>query len=67
MQPSNMAPYEYDPATAVDLLAAAIGLPLDAQHRPGVIRHFTIIATMARLVVDFPLADEIEPAQVFLP
>lgn len=67
MEAPSMKAAEFDPSTVVEPLAAAIGLPLDAAHRPGVAKHFTIIAGMARLVMDFPLADEIEPASVFLP
>jgi hypothetical protein len=67
MEPPNLKAVEFDPAAAVDPLAALIELPLDPAHRPGVVKHFAIIAGMARLVMDFPLADDIEPAPVFLP
>lgn len=56
-----------DPAIAalVDAQAAAIGLPLDAAHRPGTIQNMELIAAMAKLVMDFPLPQDIEPAPVF--
>ncbi len=54
-------------ALAVDGAAAAIGLHLDAAHRPGVLRYYALAASMAELVMDGPLGLADEPAPVFVP
>jgi hypothetical protein len=51
----------------VDATAAALGLPLDAQHRPGVLHYFALAAAMAELVNGLPLGTADEPAEVFVP
>jgi hypothetical protein len=63
MKPSQ--PLRPDIEALVDASAAAIGLPIAAAHRPGVLLHFERIADMAQSVMEFPLADDIEPAPVF--
>jgi hypothetical protein len=60
-----MTARKFDAATYVDAAAAAIGLPLDPAHRPGVILNLARIAEMAALFMDFPLPDEIEAAPVY--
>jgi Protein of unknown function (DUF4089) len=56
-----------DPAPFVDLLAQTLDLPLDPEHRPGVIANFVRTAEIAQLVMEFPLPDEIEVAPIFQP
>ena len=51
----------------VDAAAAALDLPLAAEHRPGVLRYFGLAAEMAELVNGLPLAIQDEPAEAFLP
>ena len=51
----------------VDRQALLIDLPLDREHRPGVVAHFESIAAIAQLVTDFPLPVDIAPAPVFGP
>ncbi len=51
----------------VDRTAELINLPLDPEHRPGVVVNFKRIAEIARLVTEFPLPHEIEAAPVFQP
>jgi hypothetical protein len=51
----------------VDATAAALGLPLDAQHRPGVLHYFALAAAMAELVNGLPLGVADEPAEAFVP
>ena len=60
-----MADRPFDAATYVDAAAALIGLPLDPEHRPGVILNIERIAEMAELVMAFALPEETEPAPVF--
>jgi hypothetical protein len=49
----------------VDASAAALALPLDPAHRPGVIQNFERIYTIAQSVMEFALSAEVEPAPVF--
>jgi hypothetical protein len=51
----------------VDAAAAAIALPLAPEHRPGVLRYFTLAAGLAELVNGLPLGPADEPAGAFLP
>jgi len=51
----------------VDAAAAALGLPLQAEHRPGVLRYFALAAAMAELVDALALTVADEPAEVFTP
>ena len=51
----------------VDASAAALGLPLCAEHRPGVLHYFALAATMAELVNGLPLTAADDPAEVFVP
>ncbi len=54
-------------AECVDQIAALIGLPLNPEHRPGVVTNFERIQAIAQLVMEFPLPDLIEAAPVFKP
>jgi hypothetical protein len=49
----------------VDRTAAALGLPLAAAHRPGVVQNLTRSATIAEPLLAFSLPPEVEPAPVF--
>jgi hypothetical protein len=51
----------------VDAAAAALGLPLAAEHRPGVLRYFGLAAEMAACVNGLPLGTGDEPAEAFVP
>ena len=51
----------------VDAAAAALALPLDAEHRPGVLTYFALAAGMADLVGAHPLAITDDPAEAFVP
>ena len=51
----------------VDAAAAALGLPIGAQHRPGTVHYFELAAAMAELVLSLPLDIDDEPAPVFVP
>jgi Protein of unknown function (DUF4089) len=54
-------------APLVDLLAQLLELDLDPEHRPGVIANFERTRAIARLVMEFPIADDVEVAPVFQP
>ena len=62
-----MANRPFDAEAYVDAAAALIGLPIDPEHRPGVVLNLERIAQMAALVLAYPLPDEAEPAPVFRP
>jgi hypothetical protein len=51
----------------VDAAAAALQLPLKAEHRPGVLHYFALASSMAELVAAQPLGIADEPAPVFVP
>jgi len=53
--------------TFVDAMAEAIGLPLHADHRPGVVHYFALAAGLAELVNGLPLGPADDPAEVFTP
>jgi Asp-tRNA(Asn)/Glu-tRNA(Gln) amidotransferase C subunit len=56
-----------DPATFVDQMAAIVGLPLQPEHRQGVIDNFERIMAVAQMVNEFPVSEEIEIASIFEP
>jgi hypothetical protein len=51
----------------VDAVASTLGLPLAAQHRPGVLHYFALAAAMAELVNGLVLTAHDDPAEVFSP
>ncbi len=54
-------------ADYVDRAAAAVGLPIAAEHRPGVIVNFQRTSEVAKLVTEFAIPDDIESAAIFRP
>ena len=53
--------------TYVETTAELINLPLLPEHRPGVVANFEKLSEIARLVLEFPLEKETEPAPKFEP
>ena len=51
----------------VDATAAALGLNLRPDHRPGVLRFFALAAEMAAVIDAVPLAAHAESAVSFVP
>jgi 1-carboxybiuret hydrolase subunit AtzG-like protein len=49
----------------IDSVAKALGLRIEDSWRPAVRANLDVSLRMARLVDDFPLPDETEPASVF--
>jgi Protein of unknown function (DUF4089) len=60
-----MTPGEIE--ACVDAAAAAVGLRIAPEHRPGVLHYFALAASMAELVAAHDLANADEPAPVFMP
>ncbi len=54
-------------AQYMETAAELIDLPIDPEYRPGVIANLERIAEMVRLITEFPLDLEMEPAPVFYP
>jgi hypothetical protein len=51
----------------VDAAAAALDLPLDPAHRPGVLAYFAVAAQLAESVLAAPLGVADDAAPVFVP
>ncbi|PZA13547.1 DUF4089 domain-containing protein [Rhodopseudomonas palustris] len=51
--------------TYIDAVAAALDLPIDPTWRPAVRANLEVSLKLARMVDEFPLPDETEPASVF--
>jgi hypothetical protein len=49
----------------IDAVAAALALPIEAAWKPAVNANLEVSLRLARLVDEFPLSDETEPASVF--
>jgi hypothetical protein len=49
----------------IDAVAKALGLPVDDAWRPAVRANLEVSLRLARLVDEFALPDEAEPASVF--
>ena len=56
-----------DPAEYVDQTASIVDLPINPQHRPGVVENFARLMVIAQLINEFPLPVEIEAAPAFKP
>jgi hypothetical protein len=59
----SLLPAQLEPT--IDAIAAAVGMPIAPECRPGVLHHFTLMQGIARQFLDFPLPAEVEPAAVF--
>jgi hypothetical protein len=51
----------------INAAAAMMALPIAPEHLEGVRLNVERLAAMARLVMDFPLEDDVDPAPVFRP
>jgi hypothetical protein len=51
----------------VDAVAAALELPIAAEHREGVVRYFELAAQLAAVIAAVPLGVADDPAPVFRP
>ena len=49
----------------IDAVAAALALPVEDAWRPAIRANLEVSLRLARLVDEFPLPDETEPAPVF--
>ena len=51
--------------TYIDAAATVLGLPIDPAWKPAVRMNLDVSLKMARMVQEFPLPDEIEPANIY--
>jgi hypothetical protein len=49
----------------IDAVTTALGLPVDAAWKPAIRANLEVTLKLARLVDEFPLPDEIEPAEIY--
>jgi hypothetical protein len=49
----------------IDAVATALALPIDAAWKPAIRANLDVTLKMARMVQEFPLPDEIEPASIY--
>jgi hypothetical protein len=49
----------------IDAVAAALGLAIEPEWKPGIKANLQVTLRLAALVADFELPDEAEPAPVF--
>lgn len=50
----------------IDAMAAALSLPIEPEWKPAVRMNLEVSLRMARLVDEFPLPDESEPASIYV-
>jgi hypothetical protein len=50
----------------IDAVAAALSLPIQSEWKPAVRMNLEVSLRMARLVDEFPLPDESEPASIYV-
>ena len=51
--------------TFIDAVSASLGLVIEDAWKPAVRANLEVTLRMARLVDEFPLPDEIEPAEIY--
>lgn len=52
---------------AVDAIAAAVGMPIPAECRAGVLQNWALMHGVAQAYLNFPLPADVEPANTFRP
>jgi hypothetical protein len=50
----------------IDAVASALSLPIEPEWKPAVKMNLELSLRMARLVDEFPLPDETEPASIYV-
>ena len=60
-------PTDDERETALDAAIALHGLTADPAWREAILAHMKVVGGAARLVHEFPLGDELDPAPVFRP
>jgi hypothetical protein len=55
------------PGRYMDAAAALLGLPIQQQHRAAALAAFMVLLAQGRLVTEFALPEDIDPAPRYLP
>lgn len=58
---------EFDAEAHVAHMAEVLGLTIQEEWRDGVVANMANTARLARLVMEAPIGDDVEPATVFEP
>jgi hypothetical protein len=67
MPPAAPLATDSERADALEAACAFLGLSFDAEWQAEILANMKVIAGAARMVAEFPLEDEIEPAPIFSP
>ena len=59
----NLARHRWD--AFIDAVSASLGLDIDETWKPAVRANLEVTLRLAKLVDEFPLPDEIEPAEIY--
>lgn len=65
MTPIAPSPDDDAFGTAVDAMLPVLGLSMEPEWRPQVVANLMAVSNAARLFLEFPLPDELEPAPRF--
>jgi hypothetical protein len=65
MTPLASLPDDEAFGSAVDAMLPLLGLAMEPNWRPQVVANLKAVSTAARLFLEFPLQDELEPAPRF--
>ena len=63
---SFMTTSPFDPKAYSQTMAEALDLPLEEAYKPAVEAHLAVVFRLAPLFLDFALADETEPAPIYV-
>jgi hypothetical protein len=59
----SLARHQWD--AMIDAVSASLGLEIDEAWKPAVRANLEVTLRLAKLVDEFPLPDEIEPAEIY--
>lgn len=63
MSSESLTVHQWD--AFIDAVSASLGLEIDAAWKPAVRANLEVTLRLAKLVDEFPLPDEIEPAEIY--
>jgi hypothetical protein len=58
---------DFNTEAIIDAMAPYLGLPVEAEYRPGITVHLTVAHQIAQDVLAFETGDDTEPAPVYRP
>ena len=63
MMSQDLARHQWD--AFIDAVSTSLGLEIDEAWKPAVRANLEVTMRLAKLVDEFPLPDEIEPAEIY--